>query len=54
MKYVVRDEEGEVMRIVGRREEARLLTLSRPGWTFTGVKTPKVQLDLSQFEEALI
>ena len=54
MKYIVKDENGDVMRIVGRQEEARQLTQSRDGWTFSGVRSPKVKLDLSQFEDALI
>ena len=54
MKYIVKDENGETMRIVGRQEEARLLTNTRTGWTFTGVRSPRVKLDLSQFEDALI
>lgn len=53
MKYIVKDENGETMRIVGRQEEARQLTQSRIGWTFIGVRSSKVKLDLSQFEVAL-
>jgi len=52
MKYIVKDENGEIMRIVGRQEEARQLVNIRPGWKFTGVRNPKVKLDLSQFEYA--
>ena len=54
MKYIVKDENGETMRIVGRQEEARQLVNARSGWTFNGVRSPKVKLDLSQFEDALI
>jgi hypothetical protein len=54
MKYIVKDENGETMRIVGRQEEARQLVTARDGWSFIGVRSPKVKLDLSQFEEALI
>lgn len=54
MKYIIKDENGETMRIVGRQEEARQITQSRAGWTFAGVRNPKVKLDLSQFEDALI
>ena len=54
MSYVIKDEEGEVMRIVGRQEEAISLTGQRPGWTFKCVRKPVRKIDLSQFEEALI
>lgn len=53
MKYIVKDENGETMRIVGRQEEARQLVNARAGWTFNGVRNPKIKLDLSQFEDAL-
>jgi len=52
--YVIRDEDNEVMRIVGRQEEARHIIELRPGWTFKCVRKSKPKLDLSQFEEALI
>jgi len=54
VSYVIRDETGEIMRVVGRQEEARHITEQREGWTFKCVRKPKQQLDLSQFEEALI
>jgi hypothetical protein len=54
MKYLVKDENGDLMRIVGRQEEARQLVNDRAGWTFKCVRSPKVKLDLSQFEDALI
>lgn len=54
MKYLIKDENGELMRIVGRQEEARQIVNARDGWTFKGVRSPKVKLDLSQFEDALI
>ena len=53
MSYVIKDEDGDVMRIVGRQEEARNLVQQREGWTFKCVRTKKKALDLSQFEEAL-
>ena len=53
MKYIVKDENGEIMRTVGRQEEAKQLVNARDGWTFTGVRSPKVKLDLLQFEDAL-
>lgn len=52
MTYIIRDEDGQIMRIVGRWEEAQGIVKCREGWTFTRVCKPK--LDLSQFEEALI
>jgi len=54
VSYVIRDEAGDVMRIVGRQEEAQLIIKQREGWTFRCVRKPKQQLDLSQFEDALI
>lgn len=54
MSYIIYDEDGELMRVVGRQEEARHITEQRDGWTFKCVRKPKQQLDLSQFEEALI
>jgi hypothetical protein len=54
MSYIIRDESGEVMRVVGRQEEARQIIKQREGWTFKCVRKPKQQIDLSQFEEALI
>ena len=54
MKYLIKDENGEVMRIVGRQEEAQIICAFRAGWTFKCVRKPVRKLDLSQFEEALI
>lgn len=54
MKYLIKDENGETMRIVGRQEEARQLVNTRSGWTFKGVRSPKIKFDLSQFKDALI
>lgn len=53
MSYTIKDESGEVMRIVGRQEEALLICASRQGWTFKCVRNPVRKIDLSQFEEAL-
>lgn len=52
MKYIIKDENGETMRIVGRREEARYITKIREGWTFKGVRSKRI--DFSKFEDALI
>jgi hypothetical protein len=50
--YLIKNEDGELMRIVGRQEEARAICCLRLGWTFKCVRyTQKVAL--SQFEEAL-
>lgn len=54
MSYIVKDENGEVMRIVGRQEEARQIIKSRDGWTFKCVRKIIKKLDLSQFQDALI
>lgn len=54
MSYVVKDENGETMRIVNRQEEARQIIKSRNGWTFKCVRKPAKKLDLSQFQDALI
>jgi hypothetical protein len=54
MPYIVKDENGETMRIVNRQEEAKQLINSRDGWTFKCVRKPVKKLDLSQFEDALI
>lgn len=54
MSYVIRDEDGEVMRTVARQEEALLICALRSGWTFKCVRKPVRKLDLTQFEEALI
>lgn len=51
--YMVYNEDNELMRVVGRQEEARYLVQSRQGWTFKCKRTPKPIVDLSQFEEAL-
>ena len=54
MSYLIRDEDGEVMRTVARQEEALAICALRPGWTFKCVRKPVRRIDLSQFEEALI
>lgn len=52
--YLIRNEDGELMRVVHRQEEARCIVALRLGWTFKCLRTPKPIIDLSQFEEALI
>ena len=54
MTYAIKDENGELMRIVGRKEEAMCMAALRPGWTITHVKQPAKVVDLSCFEDALI
>ena len=54
MPYIIKDENGDVMRIVGRQEEARQIINSRSGWTFKAVRKPVKRIDLSQFENALV
>lgn len=52
--YLIYDENNELMRVVGRQEEARALVSSHDGWSFKCKRTPKPIVDLSQFQEALI
>lgn len=54
MTYEIKDEDGQLMRIVGRQEEARQIVNSRAGWSFKCVRNPVPLVDLSQFEEALM
>lgn len=54
MSYQIKDENGDLMRVVGRQEEARQIINQREGWTFKCVRKPVKRIDLSQFEVALI
>ena len=54
MKYLIKDEHGELMRIVSRQEEALAICALRAGWTFKCLRKPIKRIDLSQFEDALI
>lgn len=47
--YEIRDEMGELMRIVGRLEEAKSLVAVREGWSYKRVKHHK---PVYVFEEA--
>lgn len=49
MKYFIRDEYGELMRVVGRREEARQIVKTHEGWTFKAHREVKT---VYMFEEA--
>jgi len=40
-RYEIRDETGELMRIVGRLEEAKSLIAVRKGWSYKRVKQDK-------------
>lgn len=51
MSYRVVDELGELMRVVGRLEEAKTLVASREGWTYKRVKLEK---PVYEFEDALM
>jgi hypothetical protein len=53
MAYNIKDENGELMRVVHRKEEAEQIVQQREGWTFKCVRKPVRKVDLSQFEEAL-
>ena len=49
MSYQVRNEDSELMRVVGRLEEAKALVAKRSGWTYKKVNKPK---PVYQFEDA--
>jgi hypothetical protein len=49
MAYRVSDEEGELMRVVGRLEEAKILVNKRAGWSY---KRVKIEKPVYQFEDA--
>lgn len=53
MSYLIKNEDNEVMRVVGRLEEAQIVCALRPGWTFKRILSKKPKLDLTVFEEAL-
>ena len=50
--YIIKDENGETMRVVGRQEEAKQIVQSRQGWTFKCVRKPVRKVDLSELGEA--
>lgn len=41
MRYEIRDETGDLMRVVGRLEEAKSIVAVRNGWTYKRVKQQK-------------
>lgn len=53
MKYEVRDENGDLMRVFHYREEAEHWVSLREGWTVKAKRQPKPpKLDLSSLPEA--
>lgn len=44
MPYIIKDENGEAMRLVRRHEEAKQIIELRAGWTMHFVPAPKPQL----------
>jgi hypothetical protein len=54
MSYKIYNEDQELMRVVGRQEEAMAICSLRNGWSFKCVRKPVKKIDLSQFKEALI
>jgi len=52
MRYEVRDEEGNLMRVFHRREEAEAWVSIREGWTVKARRQPKPKLDFSSLPEA--
>lgn len=54
MSYLISNEDGYSMRIVGRREEAQAICALRLGWTYRMISRPRLRIDLSKFEDALI
>jgi hypothetical protein len=54
MSYLIRNEDGEVMRIVGRQEESQAICALRKGWTYKSVrKIVRKIMDGYKFEDAL-
>ncbi len=53
MRYEVRDEEGDLMRVFHRKEEAEAWVALREGWTITAKRQPrKPRFDFSTVEDA--
>jgi hypothetical protein len=53
VEYIIKDENGEVMRLVCRKEEAEQIVEMREGWTFKCVRKPVRKIDLTELGEAL-
>jgi hypothetical protein len=54
LMYYIYDEMGELMRIVRRHEEAKMIVSCRHEWSFVKVQVKRKVVDLSQFEDALV
>ena len=52
MKYYIYGEDGDLMRIVGRQEEAEHMCATRSGWYYKARRGKRVKLSINQFEEA--
>jgi len=52
MPYIIKDENGETMRIVGRQEEARQIVSTRAGWSFKRITQQIIKRD--GYSEAVI
>ena len=50
MPYIIYDEDGEKMRVVGKLEEAKALVKDRQDWSYKYFKPPKPEP--FNFEEA--
>lgn len=50
--YLIKNEDGELMRTVRRQEEAQAICALRLGWTFKCVRKPVRKVEY-KFEEAL-
>lgn len=51
MRYLIKDEINEAMRIVNKKEEAIAICALRNGWSFTRIKEEK-PVNNYQFEDA--
>lgn len=51
--YIIKDETGELMRVVHRQEEAQQIVACREGWTYKCIRKRKKAVDLSQLGDAL-
>lgn len=52
MPYIIKDENGETMRIVGRQEEAKQIVQARIGWTFKRIMQKIIKQD--GYSEAIL
>jgi stalled ribosome rescue protein Dom34 len=52
--YYIYDEMGDLMRIVRRQEEAKMLISCRNERSFVRVQVKRKTIDLSKFEDALV